>query len=62
MATKNFEIQLSNLAIDGSACVNPTITWEEPLCGAIKCELNGGTVLKVELPEDCQDCFYVVIT
>lgn len=61
MATRNFEIQLKDLTLDGVACVNPIIEWEKPSCGDIKCVLQNGTVLKVELPEDCIECFYVTI-
>lgn len=61
MATRNFEIQLNNLTLDGKACTNPTITWDQPSCGNIKCILQNGRVIKVELPEDCKECFYVYI-
>lgn len=59
---KLYQINLESLFQNGTSCSNPTITWEKPDCINIRCELENGTVLKVEVPEDCDDgCIYVNI-
>lgn len=61
MAKKLYEIKLTGVTVNGQTCANPSVEWENPTCGDVRCYIDGGKTLKVEIPDGCDECFYVVI-
>jgi hypothetical protein len=60
---KVIKISLKNIIKGGAVCANPSIVWESPYCGNIKCIENDGKLITLEIPDECiGECLYAIIT
>lgn len=60
---KTVKISLKAIIKGGATCANPSIVWESPYCGDIKCVKQDGKEITLEIPDECiGECLYATIS
>lgn len=58
MGIKKHTINIEEYVTGGAKCSNPKIIWDTPICGSIRCEKENGFIIKVTVPDGCDECFW----
>lgn len=59
MGVEKYTLNIEEHITGGAKCSKPDIKWDETNCAGIVCEKNNGRTIKVAIPDDCDECFYV---